>query len=334
MEYPMKNQLRNVITLAAIMVCFLFVVFVINQTTQVVALANSIDPRLGKFALYALLAVYAGFIIAPLYLLIRLPKPLRPPQSQHAPEFEAFLASLQGRLRSNPHLRSLNLTINNQSEVEEALKILETKANEVIQKTASTIFVSTAISQSGRLDAFVVLAAQARMIWQIAQIYNQRPALRDLAQLYANVGATTFLAMELEELDIGEQIEPMVANVLGGSLASLVPGVNVVATLVTNAILDGTANAFLTLRVGAITKRYCGALVASDRKSIRRSTCAEAAQMLGAVVLAPAGKISKAIWDTAKKKTKNASLSKFYPFKSKPDESKQTENFVGIYPEE
>ena len=47
--------------------------------------------------------------------------------------------------------------------------------------------------------------------------------------------------------------------------------------------MSGTANAFLTLRVGIIAKKYCGALVLPERRVLRRSAVSQAAQMLGAI---------------------------------------------------
>ena len=79
----------------------------------------------------------------------------------------------------------------------------------------------------------MVLAAQVRMIWAIAHIYHQRPTVRDVIQLYANVAGTVFVASELEELDIGEQVEPVIKAALGSSMAGLIPGFAAVASMVT-----------------------------------------------------------------------------------------------------
>jgi hypothetical protein len=163
------------------------------------------------------------------------------------------------------------------------------------------VFVSTAISQNGRLDALMVLAAQTRMVWRVAHVYYQRPSLREMIQLYANIGATIFLVSELEDLDISEQIEPVIESALAGSLAGAVPGATVVATLLTQSILDGTANAFLTLRIGVICQRYCASLVTFNRKAVRRLASVAAAAMLGSIVSDSAAVVTKAILNAAKR---------------------------------
>jgi len=50
---------------------------------------------------------------------------------------------------------------------------------------------------------------------------------------------------------------------------------------VVNSVFSGAANAFLTLRVGIIAKRYCASLVLAERWAIRRAATVEAARMPG-----------------------------------------------------
>ena len=70
-----------------------------------------------------------------------------------------------------------------------------------------------------------------------------------------------------------------------GSFAGSVPGLQVVSSLAANSIFNGSANAFMTLRIGLIAKQYCGALVRPDRRLAKRSATAGAALMLGGVVI-------------------------------------------------
>ena len=135
--------------------------------------------------------------------------------------------------------------------------------------TAGQVFVSTAVSQSGRLDTFLVLSLQTRMVWKIARLYNQRPSLREMVNLYANVAGTAFAAGEIQDVDLSEQIEPVFSAVIG-SLGGAVPGFQLVASILANSVMSGAADAFLTLRVGMITKRYCGALVVEQPAALRQ----------------------------------------------------------------
>ena len=78
--------------------------------------------------------------------------------------------------------------------LDKARLLLEKESNQIIQRNASAVFLTTAISQNGRLDSLTVLATQIRMVWQIAHLYNQRPSLREMSWLYGNVAVTTLLA--------------------------------------------------------------------------------------------------------------------------------------------
>jgi len=298
----MNKTFKKLALFSSILILFLFILFVINQTAQIVQLAGKASPSFGNFVFWALLIVYAILVLIPISLFIGLPKSLRPPRNEDTPEFDVYLAALKKRLSSNPHLKGFELT--SRQQVEETLALLAKKSNEIIQQTASTVFISTAISQSGRLDAFLVLSAQSRMVWRIARLYYQRPTFRDLIQLYANVAGTAFLASEFEDIDISEQVEPVLSSTLG-ALAVTIPGVQLAASILVNSVLTGAANAFLTLRVGIIARRYCGSLVISEKRTLRRAASAEAAKLLGSIVKQGTAKLSKALWKASKGKVGN-----------------------------
>lgn len=295
----MNKTLKKIILSASILILLLFILFIINQTAQVVQLAEKVTPSFGNLVFWALLIVYAVLILIPIFLLLRLPRSLIPPKTEDTPAFNAYLTVLKKRLAANPHLKGLELS--DRKQVDEALAILAKKSDEIIQQTASTVFISTAISQSGRLDAFLVLSAQSRMVWRIARLYYQRPTLRDLIQLYANVAGTAFLASEFEDIDISEQVEPVLSSTLG-ALAVSIPGVQLAASILVNSVLTGAANAFLTLRVGIIARRYCGSLVIAEKRLLRRAASAEAATLLGSIVKQGSAKLSKALWKASKGK--------------------------------
>jgi len=184
--------------------------------------------------------------------------------------------------------------IDTREEVEAALAELGQKADAITKESASIIFLTTAISQNGRLDGLVVLLAQTRMVWRIARVYYQRPTLRDLINLYANVAATAFVAAQLEDIDVEEQIEPVIESIAGAAVGA-VPGMTAVATILSSSILTGSTNAFLTLRVGIIARQYCGSLVRPEKRLLRRMAAAEAARMLLPLVWENSRKVSGSV---------------------------------------
>jgi len=270
-----------------------FGVLVMNQTAQAVQLTTAMHPTLGTVTLWSLIATYTVMIGAPTFMLLRMPSPLIPPKDDEGPEFDAHLKNLAARLSESPHLKGHDLS--RREGIEAALRILDEKANRIVRETASGVFIATAVSQSGKLDGLLVLAAQSRLVWKVAHLYYQRPAARDLMHLYANVVGTSFLAGELQELDLSEQVEPVLSSVLG-ALGASVPGLQVAGALFANCVLSGSANAFLTLRIGVIAKRHCGALVLEQRAALRKNATTEASQYIGAVVAEGSARLSKALW--------------------------------------
>ena len=291
---------KKLVFIASLFVLVSSVIFVINQTAQVVALANTVNPMFGRIVLGLLLALYAAVVAVPAIIFIRLPQGLVAPVDEQSEAYRLYLRRLGARLTTNPNV-TCDTPLENQESIHAALATLDGKAEAIIKETASRLFVSTAISQNGRLDALMVLAEQSRLIYRIAHLYNQRPSVREFGRLYANVGATLFAARQLDDPNIREQIQPVFNAVLGHAAISLVPGVAPVASIILNSLLDGTANAFLTLRVGVICQNYCRCITAVDRSTIRRNSSVTAASMLGSIVLSSAGTVSKAMVAAAKR---------------------------------
>jgi hypothetical protein len=299
----MKRTISTLALLGSTLIVLTFVLFVINQTAQVVQLTSAIDPALGRVVLAGLLAVYGLLVAVPVVMVLRLPRPLSPPPSRESPDYPAHLDRLRGRLRLNSH--HAIKTLDQEADIEQAIGQLDQEAVRMIKATASQVFISTAVSQSGRLDALLVFSMQTRMVWKLAHLYYQRPTVRDLARLYANVAGTSFVAGELQDLDLSEQVEPVFSAVVG-SLGGAVPGFQLVASIVANSILSGATDAFLTLRVGMIARRYCGALVVEQPAALRRRATSEAAQHLGAIVTEGSARVTRALWSSSREKVGDA----------------------------
>ncbi len=297
----MKTTVRKLAILASGLVVLSFVVLVINQTAGVVQLAREVHPTLGTATLWGLLTAYGAMIVVPIVIVLRMPKALIPPESEDCPEFAGHLKQLGQRLASNPRVQRASIRPVDRPSIETAIRILDDDADAIVRQMATTIFLTTSVSQSGRLDALLVLVAQSRMVWRIAQLYNQRPSLREMTHLYANVAATSFVAGELDDLELHQMIQPVVAGTLG-AVGGAIPGFQVLTSILVNSLLSGSANAFLTLRVGIVTKDYCGALVAQPRTRARRSATTEAARLLSGIVKESGGRVREAIWTGIKQK--------------------------------
>jgi hypothetical protein len=65
--------------------------------------------------------------------------------------------------------------------------------------------------------------------------------------------------------------------------------------LLASSVLSGSANAFLTLRVGMITKEYCRCTTHVEKKALRRAATLKAAKLLGSIVKDGTVRLSKAV---------------------------------------
>ncbi len=283
------RPLKKALVYVAFTVMVLFIIFAVNQTAELYALAKGVHPYLGYTALVLAGVAFALILIVPLFALFSLRSRPEMPGSVDTPEFDRYVLTLKSRLKTNPYLLGQSFVFDEsrepKTEVMRALSLLDAEAAKLIKRGASSVFLTTAVSQNGALDSLFVISSLVRMIWDVAHIYNQRPSFREITYLYGNIFATVLMARSVEDLDLmDDQLEPVIASILGGSLGSLIPGTVYVTNLLINSITEGSVNALLCLRVGAMAKRYSGSLVEIDKKVLRRSASMEAIGLLGGII--------------------------------------------------
>jgi hypothetical protein len=291
----MPKTAKRIALAVAAFILVVFVVFLFNQTMQIVQSARTVNLGFGNAVLCGLVFIYCILLAAPLVLWFRLPKRILAPATTEGVAYDRFLVDFRKRLSRHPRLRGVPL--NSTTDMESALQALDKYADDVVTSTASAVFLSTAVLQSGRLDVLVVFAAQTRLIWQIAHVYYQRPSFRDFVQLYANVASTAFIAAGIEDIDV----DVLVGTIFGSTVAAI-PGMHLLAS----SVLSGSANAFLTLRVGMITKEYCRGTVRVEKTGLRRAATLKAAKLLGSIVRDGTVKLSKATMNASKMKVSQA----------------------------
>jgi hypothetical protein len=291
----MPKTAKKIAFVLAAFILVVFTVFLFNQTMQIVQSARAVNVVFGDGVMWALIFTYCILLATPLVLWFRLPRRMLPPATTEGEDYDRFLLDFKKRLSRHPRLRGVNL--DSPTDIDAALRTLDKHADEVITSAASAVFLSTAVLQSGRLDVLVVLAAQTRLIWQVAHVYYQRPSPRDFVQLYANVASTAFIAAGIEDIDV----DVLVSTVFGSTVAGI-PGMHLLAS----SVLSGSANAFLTLRVGMITKEYCRCTVRVEKKGLRRAATVKAGKLLGSIVKEGTLKLSKAMVSASKTKLSQA----------------------------
>jgi hypothetical protein len=302
-----NSTARKFVIGIAVLITVCMVSLIIAGVTSLISLADRIHPVAGTIVFWAV-CLAAGFFA--LYCAIayaRLPEALVPPNETSGPKHEAYLQALRSRLATNARTRKLPLATT--AEIEAAVAKLSKEADVVVRGTASTVFLSTALMQNGRLDGLIVLFTQIQMVGRIARIYVQRPSPRELMRLYANVAGTAFIASGLESLDLGEMVAPLAVSVVP-ALKGGIPGLSGISALLVKCVSNGAANAFLTLRVGEVARRYCELTSHCAPEIIRKSATAAAVQHLGRIVRENGALVVRKIWSSTGRALIDSGVSK------------------------
>lgn len=251
------------------------------QTVEVLA------PGRGWLAFVALLALEA---VAVLWLglswFARKPRLVLRDDPSEA-ERRDFARELERRLKKNPHVRAAGIRATDGNFLEKALDVLDARAGEEIRSNAKRVFLGTALSRNGRLDALIVFISLARMVWRVSGIYNQRPSPAELWSVYSAVSSATFISFSIEALDIPrtitESMNELLPAVTPALAASSVPLMGPMMQQCTSAVIDGAANCLLAIRAGVVT-RSAFRFAALGREEARQQACVrEAGTMLAEI---------------------------------------------------
>jgi len=297
---------KIVIALVVLMtVCLLSLI--IAGVTSLISLAERIHPLAGSIVFWTLILAAGFFALYCVIAYAKLPAALIPPEENSGPKHDAYLEALRVRLAANRRTRDKPLTT--QEEIENAIGVLSAEADSVVRRTASTVFLSTALMQNGRLDALILLFTQIQMVGRVARVYVQRPSPRELIRLYLNVAGTAFISSGLESLDLGEMVAPLATSVVP-ALKGGIPGLSGISALLVRCVSNGAANAFLTLRVGEVARRYCDVTSRTSPELIRKSATAAAVQHLGRIVRENGALVVRKIWESTGRALIDSGVSK------------------------
>ena len=291
----MRKTVSRILFALGVLVLLYAGTAVVSTLTQLAAVADRFYAGSGQAVFWVFFLIFSALAITPVVMYLKLPKPINPPETIEEPRFSQYRAWLLLELKGNPHL--VGVQVLSIEDIPNALEILSRKADTLIKNSASAIFVSTALMQNGKLDGLLMLATQLRLVWQVAALYHRRPSPRQILYMYSNVGAAILIAGSIDDVDFAELASPIVASA-APSLAGSVPGLQGIASLLTNSLANGAANAFLTLRVGMMAKAYSAPMVHPQISTVRRGATKQALAFIGDITKENGARIAKAIWQT------------------------------------
>lgn len=299
------KDFKRIIVALVVIFSLLFGIFIVNQFILLYQFLAMIHPWLA-------LIVVGGILLAIVWMGYRLmrqlysgPQLLEMDPDASEEEYDEYLSQLIEILKKNPNLESIDFTESDESQedlVHLGFQTLADQSLPLIKQNANAIFLTTAISQNGALDTFVVLFSLTRMVWQLARFYRTRPSLKSLVKLYVQVASVIVMARTIEDADLIEsQLEPLIAAILGESVASAIPGMVPITNLIVSSLMEGSINAFLTLRVGLITQEYLSADTQKSKLEIRRSATTQSLTYMATIIKDNSKTVVKSMGNAVKK---------------------------------
>lgn len=274
--------------------------FILIAGARAIELVASVHPVLGWVTGGFLIVLFGVMVVYPLTMLVS--AFIRSRRSWVAGSWahNRYLTQLARQHHRHPVLDQTQLFTSNPYFLDELYLQLFELSNKLVYDAAEKVFFHTAISQSGRLDTFVMLGKQYNLINQIADLYHPHSRLNVLPSLYADILETALRPSDRDELNLGSQIGPAV---VGASIVGAIPGANLVSILISDAVVQGSANALATLRMGLLARRFFHRALEGgsvDLEAERRAVNQEAADMLTPLVEDASAALSRIIWNTAK----------------------------------
>lgn len=314
------DKIKNYLVLPLIGLSALFLLIVINQSLQLIKLAGSFHIILAWLVAILIMAIFAIFIIYPLYKLLSIKELPDIPKVEGSKEYDDYIDTMYELMHRNSFVLKSGFTFtgNKKEDLIKIFSLLDEEADKFVYKEAQEVFLTTAISQNGSLDSIFVLKSLFTLVWKIIHMYEGRPSIKKIAYIYTNVAATVLVARGLEDLDlIEDQVEPLVASLVGGSVMSVIPGAVPITNLIVSSVMQGSINALLVLRCGCITQRYMASLTEPNKKILRRSASLEAVGKIGLIIKENTLPIVKAFAKAAKSAATSIQIPKFkikYPW--------------------
>ncbi|QGT99795.1 hypothetical protein SYNTR_1202 [Candidatus Syntrophocurvum alkaliphilum] len=268
-----------------LMILGILIIFFINQIVSFISSIFAMNHILGIVSTVIIIALFTILIIYIASIWRQMPEVLPQPPLQDTEDYKNYLQLIENRLIDNENLKEIEFNLETHENVDIAMKKLDELADEEIKKTAKKVFLFTSISQYGKLDGLVVFILLIKLTTKIALIYNQKPSIKELKNLYINVFATVLVVTEMDDIEIVQtQLEPFMENFTEGIYVTIAGSAGSIGALFANSVFQGAINSFLVMRVGFISKQYSMPLKQEEKITILKGATAEASKMLGSII--------------------------------------------------
>ncbi len=281
-----KNKSRIIWYVIASGCLLLFLLIIISSVLNVGTKLREISNIL-EYVFYALVIIIFFFaIINPIIIILRSPSlaiatTLDPTDSRVVAIYKKVAKNIvknndlpeEQKILLTKYNSKNELLLNLQFVFEQSVK---GELNKIILHDAKIVMISTAISQSARMDMISAFTVNLKMIKELVVKCGFRPSMKNLSKLTVNVFGTALIAEGLENLSLDDILPQNATNMLAN-----VPFVKPLM----ESVIQGIANSLMTIRIGIITRKYLfadGAVV--TKEEIRRQALKESMKMIPLVI--------------------------------------------------
>ncbi|MCG8343075.1 MAG: hypothetical protein MI684_09590 [Chlorobiales bacterium] len=295
----MKRKLRLLLATVLFFTLSLLLIFIFNQLYFFASLVGNLHPVAGYIVLGAGTTVFCILVFS-LITLWRSPSGPVFPDNEMSPSYDAYikhLAKTQPVHSKHPAPLQEN---RDQRWLVTNHKLLETDALHITKEVAVKNFFIGAFAQNTSYGTTTSLMNNLKLVWRVYKLHHRNRHGKDLLALYR----FTYESLPLSDFQKDElpfHIKPIIQSSFSNTLATLLPGGNLLTPFFLNFFLAGSTNTYLTCLTGIISTHYCQSLSEEDKAEIVRQSQFEASFMLKEVVKECNPILSKTISNAVKK---------------------------------
>ncbi|MDE7161522.1 MAG: YcjF family protein [Anaeroplasmataceae bacterium] len=281
-----KDKSKFIYYVIAIGVLLLFLIILISSLLDIGEKLRNISVYL-EYGFYGLVVLlFYLVILQPIIIIVKSPSlSIATSLDQTNPKAVAIYKKVAKNIvKSNELPEDERILLTQYKNKEELLfnlqyvfeKTVKNQLNRIIIHDAKTVMISTAICQSARFDMVTVFAVNVKMIKELVVQCGFRPSMKNLSKLTINVFGTALIAEGLENLKL-EDVMPKTSMDFLNNMPYL--------GVVLESVIQGAANALMTLRIGCVCRRYLfsdGAVI--TKEDIRKQAYKETLKLLPMVV--------------------------------------------------
>ena len=265
---------------------FLFMMLCLSSVLDIGERLRNVSKYLeyGFYVVFAL--VFILLIVRPIYIIVKSPSlSIATSLDQSDPKVYAIYKKVSKNIVKNNNLPEDDVMLLTKYNSKEELlvnlqfvfdKSVKNDLNRIIINEAKTVMISTAICQSARFDMVTVFAVNLKMIKELVEKCGFRPSMKNLSKLTVNVFSTALIAEGRENINI-EDVVPK-------SSLEFLNNMPYLGTII-ESVVQGAANAIMTLRIGCVCRRYLfsdGNII--TKEEIRKQAYKESLKLLPIVL--------------------------------------------------